>query len=121
MKQLPPDEFERLGSKYTDAEELFTALDELGGTATLMLRASWLKQQKGGRLPKRGSELPPEATITVAELREIQRKSRAKFAKPVIAVSHFWRTKENPDPDGETLEWALLVTFDRRAWTPHER
>ena len=52
-----------------------------------LLRASWVKTQRGGRLPKRGTRLPPEAFITVQELREIQAKSKAKHALPVIALS----------------------------------
>eukprot|EP00966_Prymnesium_polylepis_P122469 2831078-Prymnesium_polylepis.2 len=81
-------------------EALFDALD---GEGTLLMRASWMRKQKGRRLPKRGGPLPPEATNTVAELREIHSRSGAKHALPVITISHFWRTKEHPDPDGETL------------------
>ena len=87
MRLLDPDEYARLGSKYVDAGELWQALHALDGTATLMLRASWVKTQRGGRLPKRGSLLPPEAFITVQELREIHAKSSAKHALPVIALS----------------------------------
>ena len=87
MRRLDPDEYARLGSKYVDAGELWAALEALDGTATLLLRASWVKTQRGGRLPKRGSPLPPGAFITVQELREIHAKSSAKHALPVIALS----------------------------------
>ena len=125
LRRLPPDELELLARKYTDPEPLFAALDALDGTATLILRASWLKTlrpEQGDRLPKRGDPLPPEAVITVKELREITAATRwdesngrgCMNALPVIALSHFWRTKEHPDPDGETL--ALVVKALNENW-----
>ena len=120
VRQLPPAELAKLGTKYTDPEALWEALGALNGEATRILRGSWVKKQRGGRLPKRGDELPPEALITVQELREIHAKalalpdrydakggpSRPDTALPAIALSHYWRTKEHPDPDGVTLECA---------------
>ena len=103
MRQLPPAELAKLGTKYTDPEALWEALGALDGKATLILRGSWVKKQRGGRLPKRGDELPSDALITVQELREIHAKAKAKKALPAIALSHYWRTKEHPDPDGVTL------------------
>ena len=103
MRQLPPAELAKLGTKYTDPEALWEALGALDGKATLILRGSWVKKQRGGRLPKRGDKLPSEALITVQELREIHAKAKAKKALPAIALSHYWRTKEHPDPDGVTL------------------
>ena len=103
VRQLPPAELAKLGTKYTDPEALWEALGALDGKATLILRGSWVKKQRGGRLPKRGDKLPPEALITVQELREIHAKAKAKKALPAIALSHYWRTKEHPDPDGVTL------------------
>jgi hypothetical protein len=108
VRQLPAEECTRLGRKYTDPEALFEALNTLNGKAVCILRASWLRKQKPAvsarsRLPRRGDRLPRKATISVPELRAIQARSRAKVALPVIAISHFWRTRENPDPDGETL------------------
>ena len=38
-------------------------------------------------------------------------------ALPVIALSHFWRTKEHPDPDGETLE--LIVSSLEQRWNEY--
>ena len=117
VRQLPPAELAKLGTKYTDPEALWEALGALDGKATLILRGSWVKKQRGGRLPKRGDKLPPEALITVQELREIHAKAlalpgrynakggptRPEKALPAIALSHYWRTKEHPDPDGVTL------------------
>jgi hypothetical protein len=61
-------------------------------------------------MPKRGDELLPEATITVAELRDISRRAKCKYgALPVIALSHFWRTMEHPDPDGETMKLVVAA------------
>ena len=106
VRQLPPAELAKLGTKYTDPEALWEALGALDGKATLILRGSWVKKQRGGRLPKRGDTLPPDALITVQELREIHAKANANKALPAIALSHYWRTKEHPDPDGVTLECA---------------
>ena len=106
VRQLPPAELAKLGTKYTDPEALWEALGALNGKATHILRATWVKTQRGGRLPKRGDKLPPEALIPVKELREIHSKSKAKKALPAITLSHYWRTKEHPDPDGVTLECA---------------
>ena len=115
VRALPDAEREAIGKKYYEAEELFSALEAGDGQGTLMLRASWVKKQRGGRLPKRGDPLPPEATITVRELRDIHKASKCLYgALPVIALSHFWRTKENPDPDGETLE--LVIDALEKRW-----
>ena len=119
VRALPNKERSIVGSKYTDPEELWIALEAGGGDATTILRASWFKKQRGGRLPKRGEPLPPEATITVAELRAIAKASKCKYgALPVIALSHFWRTKEHPDPDGETME--LVITALEQRWKEFE-
>ena len=94
VKALSDEERAAVGKKYNDPEELWCALEAGSGDATHVLRASWLKTQRGGRLPKRGDELPPEAIITVAELRQIAKASMCTHgALPVIALSHFWRTK----------------------------
>ena len=119
VKALPAEEQSLLGNKYTDPEELWRALEAGGGDATTILRASWFKNQRGGRLPKRGEPLPPEATITVAELRAIAEASKCEYgALPVISLSHFWRTKEHPDPDGETME--LVITALEQRWKDFE-
>ena len=119
VKALPDAERAAVGKKYVDPEALFDALEAGGGDATLMLRGTWTKKQRGGRLPKRGDPLPPEATITVAELRAIAKASKCQHgALPVIALSHFWRTKEHPDPDGETLE--LVIDALEEHWHEFE-
>ena len=96
QRRLPPAELAMLGGKYTDAEALWVALDALDGNATLILRGSYLKKQRGGWLPKRGTTLPPDAVITVKELREIHAKSKAKHALPVIALSQSVARPSNP-------------------------
>ena len=109
-----------MGKVYTDPEELWRALEAGGGSATCILRGSWFKKQRGGRMPKRGDELPPEATITVAELRVISAAAKCNYgALPVIALSHYWRTKEHPDPDGETMK--LVVAALEQRWHEFER
>ena len=119
VKALPGEERSLVGRKYTDPEALWIALEAGGGDATIILRASWFKKQRGGRLPKRGEALPPEAIITVDELRAIAKASRCQYgALPVISLSHFWRTKEHPDPDGETME--LVITALEQRWKDFE-
>jgi len=120
VRALPTEQQVAIGKKYIDPEELWLALEAGGGGSTLILRASWFMEQRGGRLPKRGDTLPPEATISVAELRQIAKASACKHgALPVIALSHFWRTKKHPDPDGETLE--LIITSLEQRWPEYAR
>lgn len=120
VASLSETERQAIGTNYTDAEALFTVLEAGGGNATLILRASWIKTQRGQLLPKRGDLLPPEAAITVAELRAIHKASRCRHgALPVIVVSHFWRTKEHPDPDGVTLD--LIITALEQQWCYYTR
>ena len=93
----------QIGVKYTNPEALFEALGQHvdGQPCTQLLRASWLKgldPASGDRLPKRGVRLPPEAIITVTEVREIQSKSKAKFALPVLALSYYCLLYTSPSP-----------------------
>ena len=37
----------------------------------------------------------------------------------MIFISHYWRTKEHPDPEGETLE--LIITALEQRWPDFER
>ena len=93
VNALRAEERTKIGDKYTDPEKLWLALEAGDGHATLVLSAAWLRKQKvadGFRLPKRGDPLPPEATISVARLREIAKATKCKHgALPVIALSHF--------------------------------
>ena len=79
------------------------------------MRASWLRDRPPGFvLPKRG-ELPPEALISGAELREIYAKSRGPYKTlPVIAISHYWRTKAHFDPSGTTC--AMIAEMLKKQW-----
>lgn len=124
VRALPPAETASVGKEFTEAEAIFSTLEEAEGEATVLVRASWLRAQRGHRLPKRGSQLPPEALIGASELRAIfhaasGRDGRKQQALPFIAVSHFWRTKEHPDPDGETL--AVLITALDERWDDFAR
>jgi len=76
-----------------------------------LLRSSWLIQlaDNGGVLSRR-QELLEDAFVGVAELRAIHEACTAKVGKnqldnrlPIVCVSHFWRTREHPDPEGVTL------------------
>ena len=88
--------------KYVEAQGL---LDALEGGDTVVISARWLlSQERGYVLPKRG-ELPPEAIISADELRRSYEGRGIFSAKdffPIIAVSHCWRTKAHPDPEGKT-------------------
>ena len=95
---------------YTDAESLFAALEE-GSVA--LLRSSWLiERAASGKRLERRQDLPAAAFMPVTELRRVHIKSKAVVAKgspiefkpvPIVAVSHFWRTREHPDPEMVTL------------------
>ena len=89
-------------AKYVEAQGL---LDALEGGDTVLISARWLlNQERGYVLPKRG-ELPPEAIISADELRRSYEGRDMTFAEkffPIIAVSHCWRTKAHPDPEGKT-------------------
>ena len=85
VNALPAEERAKIGDKYTDTEKLWLALEAGDGEGTLVLSASWLREQKvadGFRLPKRGDPLPPEATISVARLREIAKASKGRLRYP---------------------------------------
>lgn len=123
VQQLSPSERATLGSDFTEADAVWQALSENDGQATVLLRASWLRTRKGERLPKRGDPLPPNALIGVAELRCIYEAAHGRVGKkhtalPLIVVSHFWRSKAHPDPDGCTLA-TLIATLDER-WRDFE-
>lgn len=101
MRALPSEEAARIGLEYTEADAIWRHLDEMDGEATLLLRASWLRKQRGSLLPKRGTPLPEEATIRSPELRDIYHAAKGKtgrrqVALPFIAVSHYWRTQQHP-------------------------
>jgi hypothetical protein len=125
VRALPAEEREALGSEFTDPEAIFACLEEADGRATVLLRASWVRSLRRGQLlPKRGSPLPPGATIDAAELRKIYKEAHGRsgqrqVAIPLIAVSHYWRTKDHPDPHGETL--AILKTALDQRWDEFTR
>ena len=59
VNALPAEERAKIGDKYTDPEKLWLALEAGDGHATLVLSASWLRQQKvadGFRLPDVAAE-----------------------------------------------------------------
>ena len=105
------------GLPFTDPESIWEALRAQNGTATVLVRGSWLRKQPlHRRLPRRGS-LPPEATIGVDELQSIYANSRKGAeqcaALPVIAVSQAWRSASDPDPDGQVC-FALIEALNAR-------
>ncbi len=100
-----------MATRYNEAESLFSALED-GSVA--LLKATWIisLHEKTKRPLKRRQDLPAAAFFNVDELRRMHGKSKAIVGKghrfefkpvPIVAVSHFWRTPEHPDPEGETL------------------
>ena len=72
-----------------------------------LLNAKWLveKAASGGMLAPR-QELPPEAFVSVSEL-----KSSCKMTTflPIIMVSYAWLTPAHPDPRGDHLRYLAVV------------
>ena len=105
---MPEADRAAIGAQYTEAEGLFKAIEGI-----VMLRGSWLKEQSsesGFRLPKRGTELPAEAIITVDELRAIHKASRCEHgALPVVTVSQCAKQRSNARPPDRALATAARV------------
>lgn len=81
---------------------------------TVFLRASWLLEQELGCVLPSRRHLPPQAFVTCAELlQSYERRNLLLDVFPLIAVSHCWRTKEHPDPEGATTLW-LQTELNRR-------
>lgn len=107
-------------SRYTDPDSIWSALEE-DLNSIVLLRASWLRQQSS--FQKR--PLPPRAMIDIVELKSIYQTMGKEPGQsnplPIIAISHFWRTREHPDPEGETFRlvvetlndyWSMFNTED---------
>ena len=123
---MPEADRAAIGAQYTEAEGLFKAIEGI-----VMLRGSWLKEQSsesGFRLPKRGTELPAEAIITVDELRAIHKASTCNElrafhkastcfygagcrhgALPVVTVSQCAKQRSNARPPDRALATAARV------------
>ena len=126
VKNMPPDDQDRIGAMFRDPLAVFDALGAADGDATVLLRASWLRRRRKAtdRLPKRGDKLPADATIGVEELRQIYAEARGRDGRgqkvlPLIVLSHFWRSREHPDPEGITLR--LLVAALEERWKDFEQ
>jgi len=74
----------------------------LASGAIALVDAQWIisHAEAGGVLTHRQA-LPKEAFLSLADLVEASRASLGGL--PVIALSCPWRTKQHPDPDGDTL------------------
>ena len=105
---MPEADRAAIGAQYTEAEGLFKAIEGI-----VMLRGSWVKEQSsksGFRLPKRGTELPAGAVITVDELRAIHEASWCGFgALPVVTVSQCAKQRSNARPPDRALATAARV------------
>ena len=104
-------------TKYDDPMAIFEALE---GDATQLLRGSWVRDAPPGTVLGKRGELPPEAIITVGELREIYANSSVQHKSlPFISISHYWRSKKHPDPRGETL--ALIAKALKEQWPAYAK
>jgi hypothetical protein len=108
-------------------------LEKFGANGSVgLLSAKWLiarSQEKGFVLPRR-QECPPEAFISAADLQQMYEDAprddsgprppgRRNFSNrlPVVSISHYWRTPEHPDPNGETLRLICTALSERmKVW-----
>ena len=95
--------WERLGGREIE--------DMVGRGAVALLDAHWVlaHASRGGRLTRR-QEMPPEAFITLAELRAA---GCPEGTLPVLACTHAWQGADEPDADGS--QQRLLVNFLKAA------
>jgi hypothetical protein len=95
--------WERLGGREIE--------DMVGRGAVALLDAHWVlaHASRGGRLRRR-QEMPPEAFITLAELRAA---GCPEGTLPILACTHAWQGADEPDADGS--QQRLLVNFLKAA------
>ena len=128
-------------TRYTEPASIWRAL-ETGHVR--LLKASYLTNlsDANGVLSRR-QELPPEAFISVEELKRLYGEGNRDGVLPIIAILFCWETAAHPDPRGKQLvtvattlkremgkyakffsemgvfwDWAALSQRDPRLWTP---
>lgn len=113
-------------NRYTEPEAIWAALQPPGPgeeAVVRLVRMSWLlrfyalrqkKTSSGMRLPRR-QEMPEEAFIDVAELKEMYGEGNTDGLLPIVAVSHCWLTPAHPDPDCDSLRVLCRYLREQRA------
>ena len=106
----------RIKSFATESERFAAQWEEIGGDkfepslssgAIALLRADWLialseKSDESQRVISRRQEMPPEAFLSLSELREAVQPEDDELR--VIVLSYGWTTPAHPDPLGATLQ-----------------
>lgn len=81
--------------------------------AVKLVRGDWLLRfstTPGARLPRQ-QEMPAEAVWAVEDL---FRGDELRVGRAIVAVSHCWRSREHPDPNGDQLQ---LLGQILKQWT----
>ena len=79
----------------------------------LVVKLTWLVEwSKAGKVLSRRQELPEEAFITLAELKQLFGEGNKDGVLPIIAISFCWLTPAHPDPDGQQLA-TIAATLKR--------
>lgn len=114
-KEFQELQFNFMSLQYDD---LFSSLEaRMEDSTLLLLRATWLRKRHSEEeheelLPQRGNPVPEEARVNPSELRRVfaaasGSRGYRKVDLPFITLSQFWRAKEHPDPEEETLQGVI--------------
>ena len=128
-------------ARYTQPQSIWVAL-ETGHVRLVKATYLIMLSDANGILPRR-QDLPPEAFISVEELKRLFGSGNRDAVLPIIAISFCWDTAAHPDPHGKQLatvaavlkremtkyakffaemgvfwDWASLSQKDPSLWTP---
>ena len=128
-------------TRYTEPASIWRALET--GHVRLLKASYLMKLSDANGVLSRRQELPPEAFISVEELKRLYGEGNRDGVLPIIAISFCWETAAHPDPRGKQLvtvattlkremgkyarffsemgvfwDWAALSQRDPRLWTP---
>ena len=87
--------------RYTNPKSIWAALAT--GHVGLVKASYLIKLADEGGVLSRRQELPPEAFVSVKELKALVGKGNEDEVLPVIAISFCWDTAPHPDPSGKQL------------------
>jgi len=99
-------------TRYTKPTSIWEALE----TGNLkLLKMSWIidHAKKGGILAH-FQKLPPEAFVSVKELKDQYGDGNPDNVLPIIAISYCWLTPAHPDPEGKQLKTLAAVLESER-------
>ena len=95
-------------TRYTEPASIWRALET--GHVRLLKASYLMKLSDANGVLSRRQELPPEAFISVEELKRLYGEGNRDGVLPIIAISFCWETAAHPDPRGKQL-----VTVDRKS------